>query len=164
VSRLAVFSCDLSDTGELTDTEGDNTTETDSSSTESSLEDDSTTDHNSDSDLDLWEGFNFPQLTAEEDAQLTIALQGGISQPTTSFETSTSMSPLSQEATGTTEGLSGLPVEPSSSPPPYMTESDDSQLVNPFFLVNNSTMSPISSTDGQFYVTVDRVYCVIRQM
>ena len=43
-----------------------------SSLEDSSLEDDSVTDH--DSETDLWDGFDFPQLTTEEDAQLTIAL------------------------------------------------------------------------------------------
>lgn len=140
---MQFFSCDLSDNGELTD-EGDSssTTETDSY-TESSLEVDSTSDHNSDSDSDLWGGFDFPQLTAEEDAQLAIALQGDTSQPTT-IEASTSMSP--QESTMDYSNLrSGVQVltdqatsswlGPSSSPPPYSTESNNSQSVNQFFLV-----------------------------
>ena len=37
-----------------------------SSLEDSSLEDDSVTNH--DSETDLWDGFDFPQLTAEEDA------------------------------------------------------------------------------------------------
>lgn len=174
---LQFISCDLSDNRELTDKEGDYTTETDSSNTESSLEVDSTTDHNYDSESDLWEGFDFPQLTAEEDAQLTIALQGDTSQPTTSIEASTTMSP--QEAMMDSFNMrSGVQVPTdqatsgsgpsSSSPPPYTTESNNSvsQPGNQFFLVDNNSMIPISaSTDGQYYVAVDGVYHVmIRQM
>ena len=44
-----------------------------SSLEDSSLEDDSVTDH--DSETDLWDGFDFPQLTAEEDAQHNLPLR-----------------------------------------------------------------------------------------
>ena len=53
----------------------------------------STADHDSDSGCEsgLWDHFNFPELTPEEDAQLTIALQGGTPQSTTSIETSSTI-------------------------------------------------------------------------
>jgi hypothetical protein len=171
---LHFFSCDLSHTRELTDIEGDITTETDSSSMESSLEVDNTTDHDSGSESDLWERFDFPQLTEEEDVQLTIALQGDTSHPTTS---STYMSPHEamptmdfsymcsgvQDTTGTDQGAS-TELGPSSSPPPYMSESNSLQPVNSIFLINSNSMIPMSSTDGQFYVAINGVYHLIRQM
>ena len=170
---MPFFFCDLSDFRELTDTEGDSAIETDSSSMvssleDSSLEDDSVTDH--DSETDLWDGFDFPQLTAEEDAQLTIALQGDPLQPN-SIETSTAATSPHEATVDNSYTHSGdqAPTDRdaselvSSSPPPYMTESNNSQPVHPFFYINNS-MTPISSTDGQFYIAVDRVYHVIGQM
>jgi hypothetical protein len=160
---LQFLPCDLSDTRELAVTR-------DSTTTDSELEVHSTTDHNSESESDLWEGFDFPQLTAEEDAQLTLALQGETSRPTTS---STAMSP--HEATADYSymhsGVQGPTDQnacdwgPSSSPPPYMAgfgERDNSQSLNSFFLIDNNVV-PTSSTNGQFY-TVDGVYHVIRQM
>ena len=57
----------------LTDADADNTTDADSSI----ITADSMTGHESDSESELWDCFNFPHLTPEEDAQLTIALQGG---------------------------------------------------------------------------------------
>ena len=101
----------------------------------------------------MWEGFDFPQLTAEEDAQLTIALQGDTSQPTTSIETSTTMSP--QEAmTDSFNMRSGVQVPTdqatsgsglsSSSPPPYTTESNNSvsQPGNQFFFSRQQQYDP----------------------
>lgn len=51
------------------------------------------TDTDEDEDSELWEHFCFPELTPEEDAQLTIALQGGGTpqQTTSNVETSTSV-------------------------------------------------------------------------
>jgi hypothetical protein len=139
---------------------------------------DSTTDHTSDSESDLWERFDFPQLTAEDDAQLTIALQGNTSQTTTAIETTSTATP--HEATAdcddysyirsgvqgpTNQGASESGL--SSSPPPYATdsgESNNSQPVNHYFIINNSSIVPTSS-NGQFYIIVDGVvYHAIRQM
>ena len=156
-------------TRELTDSTGDSATETDSISTESELEDDSTTDHNSDSGSDLWEGFDFPQLTAEEDAELTLALQGNTSHSTI-FDTGASSTATSpQEATvensymrSGLQGQGASELGPLSSPPPYMADfGDNSQPANRFFIDNNNRIVP---TDGQIYILVDGVYHVIRQM
>ena len=135
-------------------------------------------DQNVDSESEMWEQFDFPQLTTEEDAQLTIALQGtNTSEPTTSIETITLMAP--QEAmvdhSHVCSGVQGptdqgaTESEPSSSPlspPPYMTafsENNNSQSSNCYFLINNHSVVPMSS-NGQFYIVVDGVYHVIRQM
>ena len=121
----------------------------------------------------MWEQFNFPELTPEEDAQLTIALQGSTPQPTTSIETSTTVG--HHEATNNSSrmrsGVQGpaAQLEGSSEmrPPPYMSEVDGNNNllpVNRIFLINNDSVIPISSTDRQFYVVVDGVYHVIRPM
>jgi hypothetical protein len=168
---LQFLSCDISDTLELTE---DSTTETNSTSRDSELEVHITTGHNSDSESDLWDGFDFPQLTAEEDAQLTIALQGDTSGPTTSIETSTAMIPqevmvdysyIRSRVQGPTEGASESGPS-STSPPPYMTELGESNNSEPgnLFFINNNSVVPMSSTNGQFYIVEDRVYHVIRQM
>jgi len=67
--------------------EADTTTDADSDA-------DHTSDHSDDSnsESELWSQFDFPQLTPEEDIQLTNALQGSSSQLTTSLETSTILS------------------------------------------------------------------------
>ena len=135
-------------------------------------------DQNVDSESEMWEQFDFPQLTTEEDAQLTIALQGtNTSELTTSIETITLMAP--QEAmvdhSHVRSGVQGptdqgaTESEPSSSPlspPPYMTafsENNNSQSSNRYFLINNHSVVPMSS-NGQIYIVVDGVYHVIRQM
>jgi hypothetical protein len=124
----------------------------------------------------LWDQFDFPQLTAEEDAQLTIALQGNASQPTISIGTSTA-SHHELEATAADyfhirSGVQGPANQGasesglSSSPPPYMInsgESNNSQPANRYFIINNNSVVPMSS-NGQFYIVVDGVYHVIRQM
>ena len=148
---------------------------------DSEIEDNITTDHQSDSESELWEQFDFPQLTAEEDALLTIALQGNASQPTrtTSNETSTTMShheatvdysPISSGVQAPTDQRafeSGPPV----SPPPYNSEfgeGNTSQPVNGFFYISNNSIIPISSNTGnsnrQSYIVIDGVYHAIRQL
>jgi len=152
------------------------TTTADSDSTDS--EADCTADYDADSESELWEPFDFPQLTPQEDAQLTIALQGGCTpRPTTSVKTSTTMG--HHEATDNSSricfGVQGRTAQgpsetsasgPSSSPPPYMLESRENnplQSANRIFLINNDSVFPISSTDRQFCVVVDGVYHIIKQ-
>lgn len=157
----------------LTDSPEGDTTGTDS-------EADSTADGDSDSESELWRQFDFPQLTSEEDAQLTIALQGGTPQLASSIETSTAMvhhgvmedsshicsGVLSPTVRGSSEiSASGPPY----SPPPYisvMSEfSNNAQPVNHNFLVGGDAHAvPISSTDRLFYILIDGVYHVFRQI
>ena len=122
----------------------------------------------SDSESDMWDQFNFPQLTQEEDKQLTIALQGGTLQLTITIKTSTTMPAGHQEATHisshicsrvqgqTIQGLDdmnpleidleSLPI----SPPPYIF---DNSWLTP--LINNHSITPFSppfsSTHRQIY-------------
>ena len=117
---------------------------------------DSVTGHESDSESELWDHFNFPHLTPEEDVQLTIALQGG---------TTANQSHMCSVVQGMTvhKSESG----PLFSPPPYMPEfheDNNLQPVNNIFLINNDSVIPISSTQRHFYVVIDGVYHVIRQM
>ena len=95
---MQFFSLDLSDIRELTvSMEAADGTDSESVSTSTEHEANNATDHQSDSNSELWEQFDFPQpqLTAEGDVQLTIALRGDTSntQPTTSIETNSTMSP-----------------------------------------------------------------------
>ena len=135
----------------------------------------------SDSESEMWDQFNFPQLSQQEDKQLTIALQGGTPQPTTTIETSSTMPAGHQEATyvsshirsrvqgQTIQGSDDMnPSEIDSeslpiSPPPYI--SDNSW---PTPLINNHSItpfsSPSSSTHRQIYVVIDGVYHVIREV
>jgi hypothetical protein len=168
---LQFFSLDLSDTRELTVTEAENDSDTESVS--------SGTDHQSDSESELWEQFDFPQLTAEEDALLTIALQGNASQPTRTTSNETSTTTSHHEATVDYSSISSgvqAPTDqrafesgPPVSPPPYNSEfgeGNTSQPVNGFFYINNNSIIPISSINlnRQSYIVIDGVYHVIRQL
>lgn len=109
----------------------------------------------------MWEQFEFPQLTADEDMQLTIALQGGITQPTTSTETRTTMN--HNEATTTyphmrfgvqdpavQERLETSASRSSFSPPPYM----------PAFSEITSNSQPMNHREA--YIVLDGVCHVLR--
>ena len=111
VLRLTIyFETFLTPKEVLTDADADNTMDVDSTTDADSsiITADSVTGHESDSESELWDCFNFPHLTLEEDAQLTIALQGG---------TMANQSHMCSVVQGTTvhESESG----PSFSPPIY---------------------------------------------
>ena len=178
---LQLFSYHLSNTHWLADTEEDSITEADSTGTSIDLGADDTTDHDSSSESELWEHFDFPQLTADEDAQLTIALQGGTPQPTTPIEPTAT--PTHHEAIDNysqmrfgAQGPQGqgssdiTSSQPSFSPPPYtmsQIENNNSQPMNHFRLINdnnNDRVVPTSSSDPQFYIVIDGVCHIIRWM
>ena len=127
------------------------------------------------SDTELWKNFNFPELTPEEDAQLTIALQGGTPQPASSIETSTAIvrHESTEDSSHMHSGVVSLRDEDSSEidafgpPPPYMSEfSNNAEPVNHNILVGGNDTSPssISSTDRPFYVLIDGVYHIFHRV
>lgn len=149
--------------------------DSDSASTGTDSESDGTADYDSDSESELWKHYDFPQLTPEEDTQLTIALQGGTPLSTTSTESSSTIEhhEATDHSSRMRSGFQGPNVQISSEsrppygPPPYMSEFGEgsgSQPMNHIFFINNNSMIPISSTDRPFYVVVDGVYHVVRQI
>lgn len=126
-----------------------------------------------DSDSELWGGFYFPKLSPEEDVQLTIALQGGTPEPqqtTSIIETKSASAIVADDSSRMRSGIQGpgtkfcdmdsasqptpgVVVSSPMAPPSYMdSELSENSNTNHFFIIDDHSVIPISSTDRRVHI------------